>query len=200
MRGIVGIVLAGGRARRMGGGDKVLLPLGDRPLLAHVVRLAAPQVAALALSANGDPARFAPFRLPVLADTIPGFPGPLAGILAGMDWAAHHHPAATLVASFAGDTPFFPTDLVARLAASSDAACATAGGRLHPVFGLWPLAARERLRRAVTVDGMRRVEDWATAVGAVPVDCSEADGSDPFFNVNRPDDLAAAERRLAGRS
>ncbi len=196
---IVGIVLAGGMARRMGGGDKVLLPLAGATLLDRVVALARPQVAALALSANGDPARFARFDLPVLADELPDHPGPLAGILAGLDWAAAQHPDAGHVASFAGDTPLFPADLVARLAAAGgDAACAAAGGRLHAVFGLWPVAARERLRRALVVDGMRRVEDWARAVGAATVACDEA-GDDPFFNVNRPEDLVAAAARLAAR-
>ncbi|BBK37649.1 molybdenum cofactor guanylyltransferase [Allostella sp. ATCC 35155] len=200
MEDIVGIVLAGGRARRMGGADKAMVVLAGRTLLDRVIGLARPQVSALAISANGDPRRFDRFGLPVLADDLPGFPGPLAGILAGLDWAAAAHPAARYLASFAGDTPMFPADLVRRLAAVGAPACAAADGRLHPVFGLWPLAARQALRQALVRDGMRRVEDWAAAVGARPVECSAADGSDPFFNINRPEDLAAAERRLAGRS
>ena len=200
MEEIVGIVLAGGRARRMGGADKAMIVLAGRTLLDRVIGLARPQVSALAISANGDPRRFDRFGMPVLADDLPGFPGPLAGILAGLDWAAAVHPGARYLASFAGDTPMFPPDLVRRLAAPGGPACAAAVGRLHPVFGLWPLDARQALRRALVREGMRRVEDWAAAVGARPVDFGAADGSDPFFNINRPEDLAEAERRLAGRS
>src|SRR5690606_3731160 len=134
------------------------------------------------------------------ADDLPGHAGPLAGILAGLEWAAAEHPAADRLASFAGDTPFFPSDLVARLAAKPGAACAASGGRLHPVFGLWPVAARLRLRRALAIEGLRRVEDWARAVAAERVEFAGGDGGDPFFNVNRPDDLVAAQLLLAGRS
>lgn len=199
MGDIAGIILAGGRARRMGGGDKVLRPLGRSTILDHVVALARPQVAALALSANGDPRRFERFGLPVLPDGVPDFPGPLAGLLAGLEWAAALS-GATHLASFAGDSPIFPADLVCRLVANagSGAACAASGGRLHPVFGLWPVAARDELRRALVVDGLRRVEDWARRVGAVVVDFPAPAGRDPFFNVNRPEDLAAAETMLAG--
>jgi molybdenum cofactor guanylyltransferase len=196
----VGIVLAGGRSRRLGGGDKCLRPLAGRPILAHVIARARPQVAALALGANGDPARFADFALPVVGDSIAGFAGPLAGVLAGLDWAAAEHPRATHLASFAGDAPFLPQDLVARLWAALDfghaLACAASAGRLHPVFALWPVGLREELRRALSVDGVRKVEQW---LGRHPLAVVEfaAAPLDPFFNINRPEDLAAAERLAA---
>jgi molybdenum cofactor guanylyltransferase len=195
---IAGIVLAGGLSRRMGGGDKSLKLLAGRPILAHIVERARPQVAALALNANGDAARFAAFGLPVVADSVPDFVGPLAGVLAGLDWAAAQVPGATHVASFAGDAPFLPRDLVARLAgALADGrhmlACAASGGRAHPVFGLWPVALRDALRRAVAEEGIRKVDAWTARYALVAVDFATAP-IDPFFNANRPDDLAEAER------
>jgi molybdopterin-guanine dinucleotide biosynthesis protein A len=141
---VVGVLLAGGQARRMGGGDKCLRPLGGRTILDHVLERARPQVRALVLNANGDPARFAAFDLPVAADVIEGFAGPLAGVLTGMAWAGRHRPECPWIATIATDTPFFPTDLVARLLAAieadgADLACAASVGRAHPVFGLWPV-------------------------------------------------------------
>jgi molybdopterin-guanine dinucleotide biosynthesis protein A len=206
---IAGIVLAGGLSRRMGGGDKCLRPLGGRPILAHIIERARPQVAALALNANGDPARFAEFGLPVVADSVADFAGPLAGVLAGLDWAAAHLPGCTHVASFAGDAPFLPQDLVARLVAAvgggtHDLACAASGGQVHPVFGLWPLALRENLRDAVTREGIRKVDVWTGRHGLAVVDFPKTP-IDPFFNANTPQDLAEAERlatpvvRPAGR-
>ncbi len=196
----VGIVLAGGRSRRLGGGDKCLLPLAGRPILAHVIARARPQVAALALSANGDPARFAGFGLKVVADGIAGFAGPLAGVLAGLDWAAAEQPAATHLASFAGDAPFLPRDLVDRLGAAladgHEIACAASSGRLHPVFALWPVALRQALRQAVAVEGVRKVELWLRRFRLAVVEFPAAP-LDPFFNVNRPEDLAEAERLAA---
>ncbi len=197
----VGVVLAGGRSTRMGGGDKCLRDLGGRPILAHIVERARGQVDALVLNANGDPARFAPFDLPVAADTIDGFAGPLAGVLAGLDWAAANRPAATWVASFASDAPFFPRDLVARMLAAvdgntADMACAASGGQAHPVFGLWPVAARGALRAAMTEERIFKVDRWTARYRLVTVEYDVAP-FDPFFNANSPDDLETA-RRMVG--
>jgi molybdopterin-guanine dinucleotide biosynthesis protein A len=194
---LAGLLLAGGLSRRMGGGDKSLKLLAGRPILAHIIERAAPQVAALALNANGDAARFAAFGLPVVADSVPDFAGPLAGVLAGLDWAAAHVPGATHVASFAGDAPFLPRDLVARLAGAAaqghDLACAASAGRAHPVFGLWPVVLRDALRRAVAEEGIRKVDAWTARYDLVAVEFATVP-IDPFFNANRPDDLAEAER------
>lgn len=194
---IPGVVLAGGRASRMGGGDKGLLPLAGRPVLAHVLERLAPQVDLLAINANGDADRFARFGLPVLADSLPGQPGPLAGVLAGMDWAAGLG-AAHLVTA-AGDTPFLPPDLISRLRAAGPFALAASdpggGMRVHPVCGLWPVALRDTLRAALLA-GQRRVLGWAMDNGAVPV-AFASDPVDPFFNLNTPDDLARAEAMAA---
>ena len=194
---IAGVLLAGGQSQRMGGGDKCLRPLGGKPILAHVVERAQPQVATLVLNANGDAARFAAFGLPVVADDIAGFAGPLAGVLAGLDWAATHLPAATHVASFATDAPFLPRDLVAALRdgmreGAYQLACAASDGRAHPVFGLWPLALREDLRQAL-VGGLRKVDQWTGRYRLIEVEFPAAP-VDPFFNANRPEDLAEAER------
>jgi molybdopterin-guanine dinucleotide biosynthesis protein A len=199
---IAGVILAGGLAQRMGGGDKCLLPLGGRPMLAHVIERLAPQVDRLAINANGDPARLRAFGLPVLADSVAGFPGPLAGVLAGLDWAAEE--GAELLISAAGDTPFFPADLVAGLRAAAGAAgtplamAATqgegGGTERHPTFGLWPVAMREDLRASIA-GGTRRVVDWTEPRG-----CARAvfhGPGQPFFNVNTPADLARAEAMLA---
>jgi molybdopterin-guanine dinucleotide biosynthesis protein A len=184
----------------MGGGDKGLRLLGGRPILAWVIERARPQVAALALNANGDAARFARYRLPVVADSVADFAGPLAGVLAGLDWAAEHVVDATHVASFATDAPFLPHDLVARLAAATEAgadlACAASSGQSHPVFGLWPLALREDLRRAVVEEGVRKVDQWTARYRLDTVQFA-TEPVDPFFNANRPDDLAEAERLVA---
>jgi molybdenum cofactor guanylyltransferase len=197
---IAGVILAGGLARRMGGGDKGARLLAGRPILAWVIERARPQVAALALNANGDAARFASFRLPVVADSVEGFAGPLAGVLAGLDWAAEAVAGATHVASFATDAPFLPRDLVARLAAAvaagADLACAASDGRDHPVFGLWPLALREALRQAVRDEGVRKVDQWTGRYRLATVEFPIAP-VDPFFNANHPDDLAAAEQLVA---
>jgi molybdopterin-guanine dinucleotide biosynthesis protein A len=195
----VAIVLAGGLARRMGGADKALLPLAGQPLLAHVIACLRPQTRALALSANGDPARFAAFGLPVLADPLPGYPGPLAGILAGMRWAAGL--GATEILSAPTDTPFLPPDLASRLAAAREReaapiAAAASNGRVHPVIGLWSVA----LAAALEADlrrGERRAGAWSASRGMVAVDFPAVD--DPFSNVNDPAGLAAAEARLARR-
>ena len=198
---IAGVILAGGLSRRMGGGDKGLRTLGGRPLLAHVVERAQDQCAALVLNANGDPSRFAAMGLPVVADSIEGFAGPLAGILAGMDWAAENAPDCAWLASFAGDAPFAPVDLVARMAKAveaegADLATVSSGGRSHPVFGLWSLRLREALRKAIVDEDMRKVDVWTARYSLVTVDYA-AQPFDPFFNANRPDDIEAAERILA---
>jgi molybdopterin-guanine dinucleotide biosynthesis protein A len=196
---VAGILLAGGQSRRMGGGDKCLRPLGGRAILARIVERAAPQVSALAINANGDAARFADYGLPVVADSVEGFAGPLAGVLAGLDWAARAVPAASHVASFATDAPFLPRDLVARLSAAAisgaDLACAGSGGQAHPVFGLWPMRLREALRRALVEERIRKVDEWTARYRLVQVDFA-ADPVDPFFNANRPEDLVEAERLL----
>ncbi len=194
---IAGVLLAGGKARRMGGGDKCLRKLAGQPLLAHAIARARPQVAALAINANGEAARFAAFGLPVIADSIADHAGPLAGVLAGMDWAAAR---ASHVASFATDAPFLPSDLVARLAAAiadgADIACAASGARAQPVFALWPVALAEELRRAMLDEGVRKVDVWTARYRLAEV-AFEADGHDPFFNINAPDDLARAGDILA---
>lgn len=211
MRPVPGIVLAGGRATRMGGGDKALLPLGEGTILSHVIARLEPQVAGLALNANGDPARFAGLGLPVLSDSVAGFAGPLAGVLAGLDWAASE--GAEAVVTVAGDTPFFPLDLVARLGAQAsgmahplvlaatprDAEKQTksksrSGLIRHPTFGLWPVALRDDLRAALA-EGLRKVVQWTEAHdGREAVFAGGA--FDPFFNVNTPDDLRAAQAML----
>lgn len=195
-RGVFGVVLAGGLARRMGGGDKPLLRLHGRPLLDHVAERLRPQVQAMALNANGDPARFAAYGLPVLPDPMPGHPGPLAGVLAGMLWARGIGPAAAMVLSVPGDTPFLPHDLVAKLLAGGGGglAYASSAGRAHPTVALWPAELADALATAVG-QGQRRVRAWADCQRAAVVDFTDG-GRDPFLNVNTPDDLAAAERLL----
>ncbi len=188
---IAGIILAGGRSLRMGGGDKTLLPLAGRPMLAHVVARLAPQVDALALSANGDPARFAAFALPVLADSLPDHPGPLAGILAGLDWAAALG-AATLV-TVPGDTPFLPANLVAALAAAAaDRPAYVVTPDPQPACALWPVALRPALAAALAA-GERRVRAFADAHGAATVPLPP----EGFRNLNTPADLVAAEALLS---
>jgi molybdenum cofactor guanylyltransferase len=197
---VAGLLLAGGQSRRMGGGDKALRLLGGRTLLAHIVERLRPQVAALVLNANGDPARFAGFELPVVADEVPDFAGPLAGVLAGLDWVAAHRPDLSHVASVATDAPFLPKDLVARFVAAlkeadADLACAASGGRAHPVFGLWPVRLKEDLRGALFAEGIRKVDLWTARHRLVTVSFPDRP-VDPFFNANRPDDLEAAAALL----
>ena len=203
MTAVAGVLLAGGLARRMGGGDKCLRPLAGETLLARVIARAAPQVGPLILNANGDLARFAPFGLPVVADVVEGHAGPLAGILTALDWAAEHAPHHPLVASFATDAPFLPRDLVATMVeardlAGADLACAASGGRAHPVFGLWPVELRADLRDALVEQGERKIDRWTASHRLVEV-AFPCDPVDPFFNANREDDLAEAERLIAER-
>jgi molybdenum cofactor guanylyltransferase len=198
---VVGLLLAGGLSRRMGGGDKALRLLAGVSLLDRVIARLRPQVGALVINANGDPARFAGLGLPVVADSVPDFAGPLAGVLAGLDWAAAFRPDWEFVASVATDAPFLPSDLVMRLLqgmrdAGADLACAASGERAHPVFGLWPLRLREDLRHAVVVEGVRKVDAWTARHKLVRVSFADRP-IDPFFNANRPEDLTAAAALLA---
>ena len=198
---LVGLLLAGGQSRRMGGGDKTLRSLGGIPLLEHVIERLRPQVDTLVLNANGDPSRFAKFGLPVVADSVLGFAGPLAGVLAGLEWAAAHRADCPFVVSVATDAPFLPPDLTSRFIEAierdaADLACAASDGRSHPVFGLWPVRLRNDLRRAVVEEGIRKVDQWTARHHLVTVSFL-IDPIDPFFNANRPEDLATAEALLA---
>ncbi|GAA4247296.1 molybdenum cofactor guanylyltransferase MobA [Azospirillum formosense] len=199
--GIAGVLLAGGLSRRMGGGDKSLRTLGGRSILERIVATVRPQVGPLVLNANGDPARFAAFGLPVAADVVEGFAGPLAGVLTGMEWARANAPDCRWLASFATDAPFIPGDLVARLVAAveregADLACARSDGQEHPVFGLWRVDLADDLRRAMVEEDMRKVDAWTARYRLAVADFA-TDPVDPFFNTNRPDDLAEAERLMA---
>ena len=188
------VVLAGGLARRMGGGDKPLLPFGTGTVLSAVLARLAPQAGPLAISANGDPARLAPYGLPVLPDPVGGFPGPLAGILAAMLWAEGL--GAATVLTVPGDAPFLPPDLAARLARAGAPAMAASGGRLHPIAALWPVTLAEPLSQDLA-GGLRKVGLFASAHGARAVEFPvPPEGPDPFLNLNTPEDLAAARRWL----
>ncbi len=197
---IPGVILAGGRATRMGGGDKGLHHVAGRRLIDHVIARLAAQCGPLAINANGDPARFGEFGLPVLSDNLPDHPGPLAGVLAGLDWAAAIGAGAIVTA--AADTPFFPPDLVERLQAAAGpsglalAASADETGRMRaqPTFGLWPVALREDLRTALQ-GGLRKIVLWTDSHGAGMAEFP-SQPFDPFFNVNTPQDLATAERLM----
>jgi molybdopterin-guanine dinucleotide biosynthesis protein A len=198
---VCGIILAGGLARRMGGGDKPLRTIAGKPILVHVIDRLQPQCARLVLNANGDPARFASFGLPVVADDVPDFAGPLAGILAGLGWSAANVPDCECGVSVAADTPFIPRDLVARLRAArlneaSDIAVAASGGRTHPVIALWPIALRTELRRALTQEGERKIDRFTARYQVAEVSWPK-EPYDPFFNVNEAGDLAAAEEMAA---
>ncbi len=202
---IVGVLLAGGQSRRMGGGDKCLLELAGKPLLAHAIARLAPQTDALVLNANGDPQRFAAFGLPIAADPVAGFAGPLAGVLAGLDWTQEHEPQARWIATAATDTPFFPKNLVAGLHGATCGkypaiALAASSERSHPVFGLWPTELADDLREALE-SGTRKVLDWTgrhtTMIAEFPQVRIGAVMLDPFFNANRREELSHAERVLA---
>lgn len=201
-RTVCGLLLAGGRSRRMGGGDKCLASVAGRTLLRRIADIAAPQVGPMLLNSNSDPALFDDYGFPVAADVVEGFAGPLAGVLTGLEWARENVPGCAWVASFACDAPLIPSDLVARLAAAvaerrADMACASSGGRDHPVFALWPVRLAADLRRAVVDQDVRKVDVWTgryrLARAEFPVE-----PFDPFFNVNRPDDLEAAAALLVG--
>ncbi|CCD95754.1 Molybdopterin-guanine dinucleotide synthase, mobA [Bradyrhizobium sp. ORS 375] len=198
---IPGVLLAGGLARRMGGGDKPMRVIAGRTLLAHVVARLAPQCDPLVLNANGDPERFAAYGLTVVADDVAGFPGPLAGILAGLDWVAAHLPAAQWMISAPADCPFLPRDLVARLTDActterAELALAASGGHTHPVIGVWPVRLRADLRHALVGDDIRKVTRF-TARYKVATVAWPVVPRDPFFNANTAEDLAEAERLAA---
>ena len=197
----LGLVLAGGLARRMGGADKPLIAIGGAPILDRVLARLAPDCVQMILNANGDAGRFASYRLPVVADDVPGFAGPLAGVLAGLDWAADNLPGIAFLASAPADCPFLPHDLVrrlhaARIAQGTELACAQSGGRRHPVVGLWPLALRDDLRQALVHEGLRKIETWTARHGVALAEWP-AEPIDPFFNVNTPEDAAEADRLAA---
>lgn len=193
-----GVLLAGGLARRMGGGDKPMRQIAGRSILDRVITRLAPQCEELILNANGDPARFASFGLPVIADTVKDYPGPLAGILAALDWAAINRPGAEFMLSAAADCPFLPRDLVVRLhraraEQNAQLAVAASAGQSHPVIGLWSVALREDLRHALTVEDMRKIDHW-TARHRLATVTWPVEPLDPFFNANTMDDIAEAER------
>ncbi|MBN9050679.1 MAG: molybdenum cofactor guanylyltransferase MobA [Rhizobiales bacterium] len=199
--GTLGLVLAGGLARRMGGGDKAMIAIGGTSILDRVLERLRLQTAGIIVNANGDPARFAATGLPVIADSVPGFAGPLAGVLAGLDWAAANKPDITYIASVPGDCPFLPRDLVGRLHAAriSDdlpLACARSGAWRHPVVGLWPVTLRDDLRRALVDEDLRKIEVWTARHGIAIADWPDKP-VDPFFNVNTPDDAARANALAA---
>jgi len=204
---IIGVLLAGGQSRRMGGVDKVLQTLGPKPLLAHAVDRLKPQVAGMVINANGAASRFAAFRLPVIADSFAGFAGPLAGVHAGLVWAKAHRPGIDHVVTVAADTPFIPTDLVARfLGALKDQTTlmvASSEGGMHPVIGLWPVAIAPLLEESLQ-RGERKASAFVEGQGAIEIffPKTEIGGRpiDPFFNINRPEDLAEAEALLTRRA
>jgi molybdopterin-guanine dinucleotide biosynthesis protein A len=185
----------------MGGGDKARIAIGGVTILQRVLACLKPQCTRIVINANGDPARFADTKLPVVADSVPDFAGPLAGILAGLDWAALHLPECEWVASVPGDCPFLPNDLIARLhaarvGAGAPLACARSGEWRHPVVGLWPLALRDDLRHAIAAEGLRKIEIWTARHGVAIADWP-AEPVDPFFNVNTSEDAAQAQALAA---
>ena len=197
----LGVVLAGGLARRMGGGDKPMRSIGGRTILERVIARLAPQCDGLILNANGDPARFASFGLQVVPDDVPGFPGPLAGILAALDWTAANRPEIAWVLSAAGDCPFLPRDLVARLheaRARENAQLAVAASRdqSHPVIGLWRVALRDELRHALVVEDLRKIDRWTARYPLATVTWP-TEPLDPFSNANTVEDITEAERLAA---
>ncbi len=197
----LGLVLAGGLARRMGGGDKARIRVGGATILERVLACLKPQCTRLIINANGDPARFNDTGLPVVADSVPDFAGPLAGVLAGLDWAAANAPSNEWLVSAPGDCPFLPKNLVARLhearaAAGTPLACARSGEWRHPVIALWPVALREDLRRALVDEDLHKIEIWTARHGVAIADWP-VEPVDPFFNVNRPEDASRAEALAA---
>jgi molybdenum cofactor guanylyltransferase len=202
---VTGVVLAGGLSRRMGGGDKGLLSLAGKPMLQHVIERLRPQVASMLINANGDPARFAAFGLPVVADSIAGFVGPLAGVLAGMQRSLAEAPERRFIVTAPGDAPLLPSTLVADLLAglaggTGSIALARSHGDLHPVIGIWPVALAQDLEEQLA-KGVRKVLDWTNRHGTVAVDFApQSLGGrelDPFYNANTPEELALLRRLLS---
>ena len=196
----LGLVLAGGLARRMGGGDKVRIEIGGASILDRVLATLSAQCTGIVINANGNPKRFADAGLPVVADSVPDFAGPLAGILAGLDWLSNQNSGIEWIVSVPGDCPFLPDDLVERLhqarrkmGTGVPLACARSGQWRHPVVGLWPLALREDLRNALIEENLRKIDIW-TARHEVAIAEWPDQPVDPFFNVNTPEDAAQAER------
>ena len=200
MEDVAGVLLAGGQSRRMGGGDKCLLDLGGKTILERVIERINPQVESLVLSANGDISRFDQFGLPIVADAIPGFVGPLAGILAGLQWAKAKEAAYSWIVSIPTDTPFIPDNLVISLKKAAfdfncDLTCAVSRGRKHPAVGIWPLTLIDQLESALVKEKIRKIDLWTSRYNLVEVKF-ENQTVDPFFNINNPDDLKEAERLI----
>jgi len=204
---VAGILLAGGRSSRMGGGDKCLRLLGGRPILARIIERLRPQVSQMVINANGEPARFAGFGLPVVADSVAGFVGPLAGVHAGLEWVKANHPDFRYAVTVATDTPFFPDDLVLRFLAEAEGGesllVARSGEGVHPVIGLWPVALTSALEASLK-RGERKAGKWVAEHGAAEVFFPEGEAGgqriDPFFNINRAEDLARANALLGEKT
>jgi molybdenum cofactor guanylyltransferase len=199
----LGLVLAGGLARRMGGGDKARIEIGGVTILDRVLATLSGQCVDIIINANGDPERFADTGCIVVPDTVPDFAGPLAGILVGLDWLAAQENGIEWLLSVPGDCPFLPDDLVERLhqarrdmGSGMRLACARSGEWRHPVVGLWPLALRADLRKALIEEDLRKIEVW-TARHGVAIAEWPAEPIDPFFNVNTPEDAVKAEKIVA---
>ncbi|MBF9197192.1 molybdenum cofactor guanylyltransferase MobA [Microvirga terrestris] len=193
----LGAILAGGLSRRMGGSDKALLPLAGRPLVERVIERLRPQCDSVILNANGDSSRFNRMPFPVIPDSIPDHPGPLAGILAALDWSAAHRPDLAWVVSAPADTPFIPHDLVLRLheacvVTRKPIACAASGSQVHFAVGLWPISMRHDLRQALVNQGVRSIRDWTSHHGLAEASWP-VESIDPFFNINTPEDSRRAE-------
>ena len=198
---VPGALLAGGLARRMGGGDKPMRQIAGRTILDRVIARLAPQCDGLIINANGDPARFAAFGLPVVADGVADFPGPLAGILAALDWMAANRPEVSLVLSAAADCPFLQRDLVSRLhhaltEQNAQLAVAASDDQSHPVIGLWSVALRNELRHSLVVEDIRKIDRWTARYRLATVTWP-VEPLDPFFNANTVEDIAEAERLAA---
>ncbi len=194
------VILAGGLARRMGNIDKAMVELAGQPLLEQVLQRMASQTPSMIINANGDPKRFSRWELPVVADTVSDFPGPLAGILAAMEWTRTNRPESNWIVSVPVDTPFIPRDLIERFSQTitdnkAELSCAKSDGRTHPVVGMWPVALADDLRTALTVDNIRKVDLWTGRFNLVHSEF-ETNPIDPFFNINRPEDIERAEQVL----